>query len=115
MRIELGRIAQGYKDTKGTNSVKFMNLKEIANIPEDRTVTNARIIVDYCPQKEGPNRVRITAGSNLINYPYELTSRTADLTASKVMWSSVISTLGTRYACADVKNIFVPPLTGLNT
>ena len=42
MCIELGRIAQGYKDTKGTSTVKFMNLEEIANIPEDRhTVTYA--------------------------------------------------------------------------
>ena len=107
MCIELGRIAQGYKDTKGTNTVKFMNLEEIANIPEDRTVTYARIVVDYRPQKEDPNRVRITAGGNLINYPYELTTRTADLTTSKVMWNSVISTPGARYACVDVKNFYL--------
>jgi len=107
MYIELGRIAQGYKDTKGTNTVKFMNLEEIANIPEDCTVTHARIAVDHRPQKEDPNRVRITAGGNLINYPYELTTRTADLTTFKFMWNSVISTPGARYACADVKNYYL--------
>ena len=49
MCIELGCIAQGYKDTEGTNTVKFMNLDEIANIQADRTITYASIIVDYRP------------------------------------------------------------------
>ena len=89
---ELGRLAQGYKDTKGTDTIKFMSLDEIRQIPRDRTVTYARIVVDYREQKADPNRVRITVGGNLIEYPFELTTRTADVTTSKVMWNSVIST-----------------------
>ena len=92
MYIELGRLANGYEDTKGTNTFKFMSLDEIHNIPGDRTVTYARIVVDYRPQKKDPNRVRITAGGNLIDYPGELTTRTADLTTSKILWNSTIST-----------------------
>ena len=46
-------------------------------------------------------------GGNLIEYPYELTTRTADVTTSKVMWNSVISTPNVRYACADVKNFYL--------
>ena len=61
MGIELGRLAQGYKDTKGTNTIKFMTLEEIKHIPKDRVVTYARIVPDYRPQKKDPNRVRITA------------------------------------------------------
>ena len=80
---ELGRLAQGYKETKGTETIFFMSKEEIKQIPRDRTVTYARIVVDYRPQKDDPNRVRITAGGNLINYPGELTTRTADLTTSK--------------------------------
>ena len=45
----------------------------------DQTVTYARIVIDYRPQKTDPNRVRITAGGNLIDYPDELTTRTSDL------------------------------------
>ena len=107
MCIELGRLSQGYGDTKGTNTIKYLSLEEIKGIPGDRTVTYARIVVDYRPQKEDPNRVRITVGGNLIDYPFELTTRTADLTTSKVMWNSVISTPGARYACADVKNFYL--------
>ena len=57
MCIELGRLAQGYKDTKGTNTIKFMTLEEIKHIPKDIVVIYARIVPDYRPQKKDPNRV----------------------------------------------------------
>ena len=47
MCIELGRLAQGYGNTKGTDTIHFMALDEIPNIPADRTVTYARIVVHY--------------------------------------------------------------------
>ena len=101
----------GYKDTKGTQTIHCMTHEEIKCIPGDRKVTYARIVVDFRPQKTDPNRVRITVGGNLIDYTSELTTRTADLTTSKVMWKSAISTPGAKYACADVKNFYlVTPL-----
>ena len=107
MCVELGQLAQGYKDTKGTELVKFMTWNVINQIPADRTVTYARIVVDYRDQKKDPNRVRITVGGNLIKYPYEITTRTADLTTSKIMWNLVISTPGARFACADAQNFYL--------
>jgi len=70
-------------------------------------VTYARIVVDYRPQKADPNQVRITVGGNLNDYSYELTTRTADLTTSKVMWNIVISTPGAKHIRADMKNIYL--------
>ncbi len=70
MCIELGRLAQGYNDTKGMDTIKFITLKEIAKISADRTVTYARIAVDYGIQKTDPNHVHITVGRNLIKNPY---------------------------------------------
>ena len=67
-----------------------MTHDEIKRILKDRTVTYARIVVDYRPQKDDPNRVHITVGGNLIDYPFELTTRTADLTTSKILWNSTI-------------------------
>ena len=114
---ELGRLSQGYgkKDdehyTKGTNTFLLMDLDEIKQIPRDRVVTYARIVVDYRAQKKDPNRVRVTAGGNLITYPFELTTRTADITTSKIMWNSTISTPGARYMAADAGNFYlVTPL-----
>ena len=106
---EFGNLAQG--DGRigeiGTHSIFALTLQEMKNIPKDRTVTYALIVVDFRPQKDDPNRVRITAGCNLINYPDELTTQGADLTTSKVMWNSVISTKGARYKCIDIKSFYL--------
>ena len=58
MAKELGRLAQGYKDTKGTNTVEFMDLEEITQIPKGKIVTYARIVVDYRPQKRIQNECK---------------------------------------------------------
>ena len=51
--------------------------------------------------------MKITAGGNLIDYPYELKTRTAELTTTKIMWNSVISTPGAQYMCIDIKNMYL--------
>ena len=90
---ELGRLSQGYKDhTEGTNTLFFMNKNAIRNIPKDRTVTYAHIVVDYRPQKVNPYRVRVTVGGNLLNVPGDLSTRTAEMTTSKLLFNSIIST-----------------------
>ena len=63
---ELGRLCQGFEDTKGTDTMQCLDLDGIKTIPEDRVVTCARIVVDYRPRKKDPSRVRITTGGNLI-------------------------------------------------
>ena len=79
----IGKFLARIWDAKGTNTVKFLTHEEIRRIPPDRTVTYARIVIDYRPQKDDPNRVRITVGGNLIDYPDELSTRTADLTTTQ--------------------------------
>jgi hypothetical protein len=61
-----------------------MSLDKTKQIPKARTVTYT-CIVDNRPQKEDPSRVQITVSRNLINYPGELTTCTADLTTSKIL------------------------------
>ena len=51
--------------------------------------------------------MRITVGGNLIDYPGELTTRTADLTTTKLLWNSVISTPGARYSTVDIKSFYL--------
>ena len=106
---EVGRMAQGdiKTGTKGTDSIFVMTHAEIQNIPRDRIVTYCRLVVDFRPQKEDPNRVRMTAGGNLLQYPGELTTRTADLTTSKIIWNSVLSTEGARFMGIDIKNFYL--------
>ena len=89
--------------------MRFLDLEGISNIPRDRVVTYARILVDYRAHKKDPNRVRITDGGNLLKnlYPGELTTQTSDLTTSKCMWNSVISTKGGIYMSVDCSNFYL--------
>ena len=52
---------------KGTNTIFVIIHEEIVNIPRNKVIIYARVVLDYRPQKEDPNRVRITAGNNSIN------------------------------------------------
>jgi hypothetical protein len=70
-------------------------------------ITYARVVVNFCPQKLDPHQIWITVGGNLINYPGELTTRTANLTTSKLMWNSVLSTKSAKYMCLDIKNFYL--------
>ena len=75
-----------------------MTHDEIYFILEDRMVTYVRIVIYFRPQKEDPNRVRITTGGNLIKMPGDLTTRTSDLTTPKRLWNSILSTEGAKFA-----------------
>ena len=68
---EWGRLSQRDKRTGEivTNTFKILRPEQVLIIPNDCVVTYANIVVDYRPQKNDPNRVRITAGGNLILYP----------------------------------------------
>jgi hypothetical protein len=67
----------------------------------------ACIVIDHQPLKDDPNHVCITVGGNIINYPYELTTRTADMVSAKIMWNSVASTPGAKFGCTDIKNMYL--------
>jgi hypothetical protein len=101
---EFGNLAQGDKhtDTQGSKSIFILSYDEIKHIPSDRVVTYANIVVDYRPQKSDPNRVRITAGGNLIDYRGELTTRTADLSTAKILWNSILSTPDAKFMGLDI-------------
>jgi hypothetical protein len=68
---DFGGKVQGNNKTgqKGKNSIFDMTQDYIARIPKNQTVTYARVLVDFYPQKSNPHRICITARGNLINYP----------------------------------------------
>jgi hypothetical protein len=69
-------------------------------------VTYANIVVDYRPQKSDPN---------LINYPGELTTRTADLTTAKILWNSILSTEGAKFMGLNIGSFYLKtPLARYN-
>ena len=102
---KLGRLAQGVGDrVKGTDTIYFI---DYTLIPNDRCgdITYVRILVDYCPHKTERNRTRLTVGGNLINYPGDVSTPTAETTTAKIVINSTISTPKAKYLVGDV-NIF---------
>eukprot|EP00957_Ditylum_brightwellii_P012133 916102-Ditylum_brightwellii.AAC.1 len=43
---------------------------------------------------------------NLIKYPRDIATSTADLITTKLIWNSVLSTPGAQYVCIDIKNLY---------
>jgi hypothetical protein len=82
-----------------------MSHNKIKKIPTNQTVTYARVVADFRLQKADPHQICITTGGNLINFPGKLSTQTANLTTSKLMWNSILSTKGAKYMCLDI-NIF---------
>jgi hypothetical protein len=63
--------------------------------------------VDIRPNKSEVHRIRLIVGGNLIQYLGDVSTRSADLTTSKCLWNSTISTDGARYMCLDVKKNYL--------
>ncbi len=72
-----------------------------------KAYTYAQVVMDFRPQKEDPNRIRITAGGDKIQYDGELSVRSADITTAKLHWNSVISTDDARYMCLDISLFYL--------
>ena len=105
---ELGTLSQGYKGlVEGTNTFFFVSHDKIRDIPPDKKVTYARIVVDYRPQNSDPNSVRLTVGGNILNVPGDLSTTKANLTTFKILWNSVLSNKYARFACIDIKNMYL--------
>jgi hypothetical protein len=108
MSKELHRLVQGKEGTTvATNTIFFLSHDKIRRIPKDCTITYARIIIEHWPQKDDPNRICITVGGSLVDYPYKLTTQTADMVSSKIMWNSVISMPNAKFGGADIKNMYL--------
>jgi hypothetical protein len=80
---EFGRLAQGVGDRiEGSNTIFFIPCQAV---PKGKIVTYGRFVVDIRPNKSEIHRVRLTVGGNLIQYPGDVSTRSADLTTSKCL------------------------------
>jgi hypothetical protein len=112
---ELGRLCQGVgKDKKdptkqrveGTNTFRPIQYQ---NIPPTRRhdITYTKVVCEVQPQKEDPNRTRITIGGNRICYPGDTGTRTGSLELVKLQVNSVLSTPDAMFACYDISNFYL--------
>ena len=72
-----------------------------------KDVTYGHIVVNYFPEKSEPNRVRLTVGSDRINYPRYYGTPTAGILTVKLLLNSVISTKGAKFISIDIKDFYL--------
>jgi hypothetical protein len=60
-----------------------------------------------CTKKDDPYQIRATLGGNLIHYPDDVGTPTANLPLIKKFLNSVISTDGAKFATADLSNFYL--------
>jgi hypothetical protein len=101
---EIGRLAQGYGNIKGTNTIHFIRR---ANIPRGRKAAYLRVVSAFRPEKANPRRVRWTVGGDQVDYPFEVSTKTADLTTAKLLFNSVLSTPEAKFFGIDLKDFYL--------
>jgi hypothetical protein len=108
---EYGRLMQGIgKNRKPEDRIKGMNSMHFIHknqVPKNKTITYARFVADVRPQKDEPNRMRLTAGGDRLPYDGKKSTETAGLETTKILLNSVISTPGARFACFDISNMYL--------
>jgi hypothetical protein len=103
---ELGRLCQGIgtsevaptkKRVEGTDTFRPIQYHDI---PHDRRadITYTRVVCEVRPQKQEPNRTRITIGGNRIYYPGDTGTKTGSLELVKLMLNDALSTPQARFA-----------------
>jgi hypothetical protein len=86
------------------NTIRFIRRSDI---PKGRKVTYGSFVVDIKDHKEDKERMRLTVGSDQIEYPGDKSTRTAGLTTAKILINSVISTFGAKFLVIDINNFYL--------
>jgi hypothetical protein len=107
---KFGQVAQGV----GTRITKEEATHIINFIPKDhipkhrmKDVTYGSFNCDYKPNMEEKWRTRLTAGGDRINYPFNCSTPTADMTLLKIIINSTISTKGAQCMMIDHSNFYL--------
>jgi len=101
---EIGRLFQGIRHLKGTNTCFFIRK---CQVPSDKRPTYGRIVCTVRPQKDEQHHTRLTVGGDRIDYPGNKSTPTADLTTVKLLLNSTISTPGAVFAGMDLANFYL--------
>jgi hypothetical protein len=64
------------------------------------------VVADH-PNKDNPRRVRFTVGGDRVEYPGEVSTKTADLATAKILLNSVISTPDAKFCAFNIKDFYL--------
>ena len=101
--VQLNKSTAGWKA-----HIQFF-LMSHNNIPENirKYVTYGWIVVDCYPGKYYPYRTRLTVDVKLIKYPGQVSKQAADLTMTKLLFNSNVSTPEVQFMCCNIKNLYL--------
>ena len=87
-----------------TNTIFFIPKEKV---PAARTSTYGSIVAGIRLKKAETHCTRLTVRVNLINFPDDVTTPTADLITAKLIFSSVLSTRDKKFMFADIVNFYL--------
>jgi len=92
--------------TTTTKTVFFIRKEDI---PSDRKGDKpyGRIVSVFCDGKNDKYRTRVTIGGNLVNFPGDCGTPTADLLTVKLLLNSIISTTNAKFMTLDIKDFYL--------
>ena len=98
---ELGRLCQGIgegpkpgsKRVAGTNTFFLIDYDDIP-AHKKKQICHTKVVCEVRPEKDDPDRTRITIGGSIIFYPGDVGTNTASLELIKLLLNSVLSRKG---------------------
>ena len=100
---KIDRLANGVgtRMPTGSNTIKFITRTKA---PRDRKITYGNMVCDIRSQKGEKQRVRLTVGGDQIDYPGNISTPTSNLTTTKLLTNSILSTKNTKGLYTDNKD-----------
>jgi hypothetical protein len=105
---KVGRLAQGMPgQNTGTNTIHFIPRDRVTR-ERSKDVTYGLITCLICPEKiDEPNRTRLVAGRDIVHYPGNAWTPTANLITMKLLINSIILTTGAKFMMMDIKDFYL--------
>jgi hypothetical protein len=103
---KFGRLTQGNLPhmLTGTNTMAFIRRNQV---PHGRRAVDLKIVSADKPNKAMKERIRFTVHGDQVEYPDNVSTKTAALTAVKILLNSVFSTPGAEFLTGDIENFYL--------
>ena len=89
-----------------TNTIKFIRNKDVP-ISRRKDVTYGSFVCNVRNEKAEKNRTRFVVGGNIINYPGEVATPTADMLLVEILSNSVVSTRNAKFMTMDISSFYL--------
>jgi hypothetical protein len=111
---ELGRLCQGIGSGPTPNSQQVSGIETFClinynDIPlhKRKEICRTMVVCKVRPEKDDPDRTRITIKGNRICYPGNVGTNMALLELVKLLLNSILSRKGARFSTIDIKNLYL--------